>query len=138
MKMRLIDADALKERAIRVSTVKEMGNKAHCYMKAVGTHEIDKAPTVDAVSRCVVDQIRWERDVAIVQLEEHGIPFCGKAPDVVKVVRCKDCIWFSKTGYDEDNTHEDDLNLHMGHCSVFRTGTQACRFCSYGERREGE
>ena len=42
--MRLIDADALKERAIRVSTVKE-----HCYMKAVGTHEIDKAPTIDAV-----------------------------------------------------------------------------------------
>ena len=41
---RLIDANALKERAIRVSTVKE-----HCYMKAVGTHEIDKAPTVDAV-----------------------------------------------------------------------------------------
>ena len=38
---RLIDADVLKERAIRVSTVKE-----HCYMKAVGTHEIDKAPTV--------------------------------------------------------------------------------------------
>ena len=41
---RLIDANALKERAIRVSTVKE-----HCYIKAVGTHEIDKAPTVDAV-----------------------------------------------------------------------------------------
>lgn len=40
--MRLIDADDLKERAIRVSTVKE-----HCYMKAVGTHEIDKAPTVE-------------------------------------------------------------------------------------------
>ena len=47
--MSLIDADALKERAIRVSTVKE-----HCYMKAVGTHEIDKAPTIDAVAvvRC--------------------------------------------------------------------------------------
>ena len=47
--MRLIDADALKERAIRVSTLKE-----HCYMKAVGTHEIDKAPTIDAVEvvRC--------------------------------------------------------------------------------------
>lgn len=41
---RLIDADALKERAIRVSTVKE-----HCYFKAVGTREIDKAPTIDAV-----------------------------------------------------------------------------------------
>lgn len=47
--MRLIDADALKERAIRVSTVKE-----HWYMKAVGTHEINKAPTIDAVEvvRC--------------------------------------------------------------------------------------
>ena len=42
--MRLIDADALKERAVRVSTVKE-----HCYFKAVGTREIDKAPTVDVV-----------------------------------------------------------------------------------------
>jgi hypothetical protein len=46
---RLIDANALKERAIRVSTVKE-----HCYFKAVGTREIDKAPTVEAeeVVRC--------------------------------------------------------------------------------------
>lgn len=42
--MRLINADALKKRAIRMSTVKE-----HCYMKAVGTHEIDKAPTVASV-----------------------------------------------------------------------------------------
>lgn len=42
--VRLIDANALKEKAIRVSTVKE-----HTYLKAVGTHEIDKAPTVDAV-----------------------------------------------------------------------------------------
>lgn len=49
MAKRLIDANALKERAIRVSTVKE-----HCYFKAVGTREIDKAPTVDAVEviRC--------------------------------------------------------------------------------------
>ena len=39
--MRLIDADALKERAVKVSTVKE-----HCFMKAVGTREIDKAPTI--------------------------------------------------------------------------------------------
>ncbi len=49
---RLIDANTLKERAIRVSTVKE-----HCYFKAVGTKEIDKAPTVDAVE---VVHGRWE------------------------------------------------------------------------------
>ena len=39
--MRPIDADALKERAIKMSTVKE-----HAFMKAVGTREIDKAPTL--------------------------------------------------------------------------------------------
>ena len=45
--------------------------------------------TVDAVSRGVHDQVRWERDIAIEQLEEHGIPFGGIAPDVVKVVHGK-------------------------------------------------
>ena len=62
-------------------------------------------------------------------------PFVSIIAKGISVVRCKDCIWFSKMGYDDENAHEDDLNLHMGHCSVFRTGTQACRFCSYGERR---
>lgn len=58
--MRLIDADALKGRAIRVSTVKE-----HCYMKAVGKHEIDKAPTIDAVPvvRCR-DCYWWNKERA--------------------------------------------------------------------------
>ena len=53
-KKRLIDANALKERAIRMVTVNSLGNKRHCYFKAVGTDEIDKAPTVDAVEvvRC--------------------------------------------------------------------------------------
>ena len=53
-KKRLIDANALKERAIRMVTVNSLGNKQHCYFKAVGTGEIDKAPTVDAVEvvRC--------------------------------------------------------------------------------------
>ena len=64
--MRLIDADALKERAIRVSTVKE-----HCYFKAVGTREIDKAPTIDAVPvvRCK-DCKHYSRD------EMFGVGYC--------------------------------------------------------------
>lgn len=66
--MRAIDADKLKERAIRVSTVKE-----HCYMKAVGTQEIDKAPTLDVVSRGVFDQVMWERDIALEQLADLGL-----------------------------------------------------------------
>lgn len=43
--MRLIDADKLKERAIAVLT--EKGDKI--YIKAVGTREIDRQPTVDPV-----------------------------------------------------------------------------------------
>lgn len=71
--MRLIDADALKERAIRVSTVKE-----HCYFKAVGTREIDRAPTIDAVP---VVHGRWgEYEVFPLTPSLNGYPcsVCGQ------------------------------------------------------------
>ena len=45
--MRLIDADALKTKAIRCETFKLYD--APIFLKAVGTKEIDKAPTIDAV-----------------------------------------------------------------------------------------
>ena len=45
--MRLIDADALKTKAIRCETFKLYD--APVFLKAVGTKEIDKAPTIDAV-----------------------------------------------------------------------------------------
>lgn len=93
--MRLIDADALKERAIRVSTVKGLGNKEHCYIKAVGTHEIDKAPTIDAVPvvRCrdcmwfdtedeLADVFRQERHCYCTEVNtyvsENGFCYCGE------------------------------------------------------------
>ena len=44
---RLIDADALKTKAIRCETFKLYD--APIFLKAVGTREIDKAPTIDAV-----------------------------------------------------------------------------------------
>lgn len=34
-----------------------------------------------------------ERDVAMEQLKERGIPFGGITPDVVKVTRCKNCAY---------------------------------------------
>ena len=61
-------------------------NYRHRYANDTFLVALANFPTVDAVSRGCHDQVRWERDVAIGQLEEHGIPFCGKAPDVVKVV----------------------------------------------------
>ena len=47
---------------------------------------IDEAPTVDAVSRGVLDQVKWERDVAIEQLESYGVSL-GEKAEVAKVVR---------------------------------------------------
>ena len=45
--MRLIDADALKTKAIRCETFKLTDSPV--FLKAVGTKEIDRAPTIDAV-----------------------------------------------------------------------------------------
>lgn len=39
---------------------------------------IENAPAVDAVSRGLFEQYKWERDVAISQLEELGICFGEK------------------------------------------------------------
>lgn len=39
---------------------------------------IKNVPTVDAVSRGLFDQYKWERDVAISQLEELGLSFGQK------------------------------------------------------------
>lgn len=49
---RLIDADALKTKSIRCETFKL--TDAPVFLKAVGTKEIDRAPTIDAVEvvRC--------------------------------------------------------------------------------------
>ena len=78
------------------------------------------------------EQVRWERDIAMKQLEEHRIPFCGKAPDVVKVVRCENC------------THRAFLDMGdevgvIGGCGLFGTPMMTCDdFCSYGTRKEVE
>lgn len=47
---------------------------------------IDNAPTIDVVSVGVLEQYKWERDVAIAQLEELGIGFGQVKPDI-EVVR---------------------------------------------------
>lgn len=51
----------------------------------VDWEDIEDAPAVDAVSRSVFEQVQWERDVAMQQLKDHGIPFGGTAPDAVDI-----------------------------------------------------
>lgn len=94
--MRLIDADALKERAIRVSTVKE-----HCYFKAVGTREIDKAPTIDATP---VAHGWW-------QIFDDGFG--------CELMCCSVC---KSEFYDGDNDTVDQLHNYCPHCGAKMDG----------------
>lgn len=91
----------------------------------------EKRLTVDVVSVGVLDQVRWERDVAISQLEDHGIPFGGVAPDVVKVVRCRDCkYWFKNNGHNRKGCPSFDANIWLEDWM-----DDAEMYCSLGERR---
>lgn len=89
---------------------------------------IETATAADVVSRGVFEQVKWERDMAMQQLEEHGIPFCGVADDVIEVVRCKDCKhWGGETfGY--------ICKEWSG--MTFRNYTKPDHYCSRGERKE--
>ena len=90
--MRLIDADALCKDGYHLERVYQNDAQSMIWE----TKYIEDVPTVDAVPVKSVEQLLWERDTAIQQLEEHGISFGCKA-DVVAVVRCKDCRWYDKS-----------------------------------------
>ena len=89
---------------------------------------LEDCDTVDAVSRGVHDQVRWERDVAIEQLESYGISL-GENADAVKVVRCKDCKWYQIRQWDNGTPKYDCRKTHA------LLDVKQDDFCSYGERR---
>lgn len=45
---------------------------------------IDKEPAADVVSKGLYEQIKWERDLALAQLEEYGVSL-GEKADVAPV-----------------------------------------------------
>ena len=88
--------------------------------------ELLEGDTVDAVSRGVLDQVKWERDIALEQLADYGLSL-GERADVVKVVRCKDCVWYENgKSYDAYCNHPTDGMNYSAEDD----------FCSYGERKE--
>jgi hypothetical protein len=105
------------------------------YVQVVDVGDILKAPAADVVPRAAYEQAVWERDIAMKQLEEHGIPFGGKA-DVVAVVRCWEC----KHRGDEmvcPMCHERCCDDGDGHLDVWNEDeTKDNGFCHKGERRE--
>ena len=58
-----------------------------------GIEKIKELSGVNTVLPDTLKRIKWERDVAISQLKELGIGLGQKTPDMVEVVRCKDCIY---------------------------------------------
>lgn len=126
------------ERGALVEHIKNMPWKitpAAEISKGIFLQTVEDAPAADVVSKGVYDQVQWERDMAMQQLEEHGIPFCGKADDVVKVVRCKDCKHWC--GEEEDSL----LSIQWGVCtrplgSYRSEETQEKDYCSYSERKD--
>lgn len=64
----------------------------HAYNEGVKAVEdrISALPAADVVSRGVLAQVQWERDVAIDQLNSYGVGFAEKAD----VVRVKHGRWF--------------------------------------------
>ena len=74
-----------------------------------------------AVSPSLADVYKWERDIALSQLEEYGIGFAEKKrDDLVEVVRCKDC------------RHQG-----MSACPMWEgSTTDDYMWCYFGERRE--
>ena len=79
-----------------------------------------------------VAQIKWERDLAIQQLKgDYGVGLGEpKSPDVVKVVRCKDCKYYAQSkelgGYCK--CHSVELPFNWFPC-------EPDDFCSYGQRK---
>jgi hypothetical protein len=134
--MRLIDADALMCDMGCVGAVK-YGNKTaeqqHNSYSTLMLYEIadyiEDAPTIDAVSPGVLEQYKWERDTAIAQLEELGIGFGQKKPDMVEVVRCKDCKHWIVDEY--WNGNPDQVRA----CRFAGWMCGANGYCLYGERK---
>lgn len=92
-------------------------------------HKFHDAPP-RFVSQGVVDQICWERDTALSQLEQIGKGLGSKMDDIVallkeqpKIVRCKDCKYY------------DHFNGCMSWHDVNSNNDNW--YCADGERKEG-
>lgn len=93
---------------------------------------IDKEPAADVVSKGLYEQTKWERDVALAQLEEYGVSL-GEKADVAEVVRCKDCKWYSELACGEGK-----LLGSQGWCNeVMARPMPSNGFCSFRERKKG-
>lgn len=95
--------------------------------------DIVEIPTEDIVSTKAFEQVKWERDTAIKQLESYGVGFCENK-ELVEVVRCKDC----KLSSEPKTVSRYDLycnDYDVYYCEKEQKIVRGTHFCSYGERK---
>lgn len=78
----------------------------------------------DVVPKNAYEQVRWERDICLEQLEIIGKGLGEKMDDVSKVVRCYECIF------------ADELAGDSCICENTGLGMSKYGFCSNGVREE--
>ncbi len=88
----------------------------------------EEQSTKETVSKELYEQIKWERDTALNQLERVGLSLGEKTDDVVEVIRCGECASAEKM------VEFEDLYACLQH-EVFVSKND---FCSYGEPKERE
>ena len=119
-----------KEYIEREALIENLNRFASEHYNALVNQLIIKQPAADVVSRSVFEQVKWERDIAMEQLKDHKIPFGCIAPDVVEVVRCKNC----KYGAVPFNGWIDNGRKHCN-----RIGKDVSVpddfYCGFGERK---
>jgi len=83
-----------------------------------------------AVPPSLADVYKWERDIAVKQLEEYGIGFGEKKRDMVELVRCNDCKWYDNRDVCHNPRYGD------GHANYSPPYVDEEYWCKDGERRE--
>ena len=92
--------------------------------------ELKKLPSAqpEQPSREYVEQLRWERDLAIQQLKDLGYGLGEKPRTQPEIVRCKDCKYGSPNG---------EYGCRVYHFKLYeKHEMNADDFCSRAERRE--
>lgn len=113
--MRLIDADELAKNFAVPSN--------ELFYAGTVLEYIKDAPTVEAIPKGAYEQVEWERDMAIQQLNDYGVQL-GEKADCAKVVRCKECLRERHCKF----TQYQGMN---GYCSLGERICDECVECDY-------
>ena len=127
--MKIVDVEPIIKKLYKIGNEKDKSGE-HEFALGIDTviYLLEQAKTVDAVSIAAYKQVAWERDLAIHQLSQYGVELGqGKDDDLVRVTRCKDCMYYN----------EDNMQQHSGWCECLERGEYNEHFCSYGEPKEG-